>query len=129
MIPFIGPFIIFFSKLNVSCVLTLFLLRNLAYFLSSGVFFQYQPFKKIFQEYHHSDCQTTVRFQTRPDVSGLIWVQTVCQGYQQTKLAMTSRIHSTLCLVTQGNKSMKTDYTCIGDSENLENKIFRFLKY
>ena len=36
---------------------------------------------KILQEYHQ--CQT-VLIQMRPDkLSGLIWVQTVCKGYQQ----------------------------------------------
>ena len=34
-----------------------------------------------------SECQT-VRIQIRPDkVSGLIWIQIVCKGYQQTTIA------------------------------------------
>ena len=38
-------------------------------------------FKKLFQE--HCQCQTDW-VQIRPDIlSGLIWVQTVCKGYQQ----------------------------------------------
>ena len=42
----------------------------------------------IFQEYHQ--CQT-VWIQIRPDVlSGLIGVQTVCKGYQQTTKVATS---------------------------------------
>ena len=35
-----------------------------------------------------SECQT-VWIQIRPDVlSGLIWIQTVCKGYQQTTLKL-----------------------------------------
>ena len=48
------------------------------------IFFKNQFFEKFFQEYHL--CQT-VWNQIRPDIlSGLIWVQTVCKGYQQMTL-------------------------------------------
>ena len=48
------------------------------------IFFKINIFEKFFQEYHL--CQT-VWVQNRPDIlSGLIWVLTVCKGYQQTKL-------------------------------------------
>ena len=53
-------------------------------------------FEKFFQEYHLS-----VRdpIQIRPDVlSGLIWVQNVCKGYQQTTSGgkeLTQRVCST----------------------------------
>ena len=54
-------------------------------FLLSADFFSKSTFlKNFFQEYHK--CQT-VWIQTRPDIlSGLIWVKTVCKGYQQTAL-------------------------------------------
>ena len=54
-------------------------------FLSSADFFQNQLFQKILSEIP-SECQT-VCILIRPNIlSGLIWVQTVCKGYQQTKL-------------------------------------------
>ena len=54
-------------------------------FLSSADFFQNQFFRKILSGIR-SECQT-VWIQIRPDVlSGLIWVQTVCKGHQQTAL-------------------------------------------
>ena len=50
-------------------------------FLSSADFVQIQLFLKILQK-----CQTDW-IQIRPDVlSGLIWVQSVCKGYEQTNL-------------------------------------------
>ena len=56
----------------------------LLFFLLSADFFQNQLFKNPFQEYHQ--CQT-VWIQIRPDIlAGLIWVQTVCKGYQQMTL-------------------------------------------
>ena len=49
------------------------------------IFFQNQLLRKILPEIP-SECQT-VWNQIRPDIlSGLIWVQTVCTGYQQTTL-------------------------------------------
>ena len=48
------------------------------------IFFKIIYFEKFFQEYHHSQ---TVWIQIRPNIlSGLMWVQTVCKGYQQTTL-------------------------------------------
>ena len=37
-----------------------------------------------------SEC-LTVRIQIRPELLGLIWVQTVCKGYQQRAKVSTSR--------------------------------------
>ena len=55
------------------------------FFLSSADFFQNQLFRKI-PSGIPSECQTGW-IQIRPDVlSGLIWVQSVCKGYQQTAL-------------------------------------------
>ena len=52
--------------------------------MSSSDFLKTNILEKLFQEYHQ--CQT-VRIQIRPDIlSGLIWIQTVCKGYQQTAL-------------------------------------------
>ena len=52
------------------------------FFLSSADFFQNQ----LFEERKPSECQT-VWIQIRPEVlSGLIWIQIVCKGYQQTTL-------------------------------------------
>ena len=51
-------------------------------FLMSADFFQIQLFQKILSEIS-TWCQT-VWIQIRPDIlSGLIWVQIVCKGYQQ----------------------------------------------
>ena len=44
------------------------------------IFFKINFLRKFFQEYHH---WTLIR---PDDLSGLIWVQTVCQGYKQTTL-------------------------------------------
>ena len=53
-------------------------------FLSSADFFRNQRFRK-FLSGMLSECQT-VWTQIRPDfLLGLIWVQTVCNGYQQEK--------------------------------------------
>ena len=44
-------------------------------------------FERFFRNAKNSESQT-VLIQIRPDkTSGLIWVQTVCKGYQQTTLA------------------------------------------
>ena len=56
-------------KVFVLCTLEIFNSLHTG-FLSSGDFFT-----NVFQEYHQNVKQ-----------SGLIWVQTVCQGYQQTTL-------------------------------------------
>ena len=56
-------------------------------FWPSADFFQNQLFRKILSGIP-SECQTAWT-QIRPDIlSGLIWVQTVCTGYQQTTLSM-----------------------------------------
>ena len=48
------------------------------------IYFKIKFFKKFFQEYHQSVKQL---IQIRPDIlSGLIWIQTVCKGYQQMTL-------------------------------------------
>ena len=48
-------------------------------------FFQKQPFRKILSRIQ-SECRAAW-IQIRPDIlSGLIWVQTVCKGYQQMTL-------------------------------------------
>ena len=64
-------------------LLTLRLLVILHAFLSSADLYQNQHFrKKIFQECHQRECQT-VWTHIRPDIlSGLMWVQTVCECYQ-----------------------------------------------
>ena len=60
-------------------------LHNFFIFLSSADFFQNQLFQKLLSG-KPSKCQT-VWIQIRPDIlSGLIWVQTVCKGYQQAAL-------------------------------------------
>ena len=54
-------------------------------FLCLLIFFQNKLFRKIFSGIP-SECQTNW-IQIRPDIlSGLIWVQSVCKGYQQTTL-------------------------------------------
>ena len=56
-------------------------------FLLSADFFQNELFPKILSVIQ-SVCQT-VWIQISPDIlSGLIWVQTVCKGYQQTTLGV-----------------------------------------
>ena len=52
-------------------------------FLSSAFFFQNQLFRKILSGIQPE--RQTVSIKIRPDIlSGLIWVQTVCNGYQLT---------------------------------------------
>ena len=46
------------------------------------IFFKINFLKKFFQEYH----QSVKLFGPCSDSLGLIWVQTVCQGYQQMTL-------------------------------------------
>ena len=58
------------------------------FLLSSADFFQNQLFLKILSG--TSECQT-VWIQIRTDIlSVLLWVQTVCKGYQQTTKVTTS---------------------------------------
>ena len=86
---------------NVSNKLILSLQGNFSYFLSSADIFQIQLFFFKF-----SEC-LTVWIQIRSDIfSGLIWVQTVCKGYQQTTLAgkvLNNRVF-------QGKSSMISDW-------------------
>ena len=68
------------STLSAYCVIFLHSLLVFAYF-----FFKFFNFWKI-PSGIPSECQT-VRIQIRPDIlSGLICIQTVCKGYQQTAL-------------------------------------------
>ena len=54
-----------------------------AFLLSADFFFQNELFRKILSGIP-SECQTDW-IQFRPDIfSGLIWVQFVCKGYEQT---------------------------------------------
>ena len=63
------------------CILGNFFLHA---FLSSADFFQNQLFQKTLSGIP-SECQA-VWIQIRPDIlSGLIWIQTVCKGEQQTE--------------------------------------------
>ena len=65
----------------------------------SSDFFQNQLFFKVISGIP-SECHT-VWIQTRPHVlSGLIWVQTVCKSYQQTKLVGTHNIQDNFWLCT-----------------------------
>ena len=51
-------------------------------FVSSADFFKNQLFRKVLSKIP-SECQTDW-IQIRPDIlSGLIWVQSVCKGYEQ----------------------------------------------
>ena len=62
------------------------------------IFFERKYFD-FFQEYHPES--QTVWIQIRPDVLlGLIWVQTVCKGYQHTKPVGEVLIFSAFCLRT-----------------------------
>ena len=54
-------------------------------FLSSADFFQNELFERILSEIP-SECQTVWTLIRPDDLSGLIWVLTVYQGYQQTTL-------------------------------------------
>ena len=60
---------------------TLCVLGNSACFQSSADFIQNQ-IEKLFQE----NRQSVNRFGSRPVLSGLVWIRTVCKGYQKTTL-------------------------------------------
>ena len=62
-------------------------------FLSSADFFQNYFLKKILSGIP-SECQTVWTLTRPDDSSGLVWVQTVCQGYQQTTLVDKELINS-----------------------------------
>ena len=67
------------------------MLGNFACFLSSVVFFLKINFLKKNLSVIPSEYQT-IWIQIKPDVfSGLIWVKTVCKGYQQTTEVATNR--------------------------------------
>ena len=69
------------------------MLGNFRAFLLSADFFQNQLFPNIILGIP-SECQTDW-IQIRPDnLSGLIWVQTVCKGYQQTTQGQVSTVNS-----------------------------------
>ena len=60
------------------------------FFLSSVDFFKIKFFEKFFQEYYQSVAKNWI--QIRPDIlSGQIWVQAVCKGYQQATKVTTNR--------------------------------------
>ena len=74
-----------FKRLFIALILRM-LGKFSRFFWSSADFFSKSLFKKILSGIP-SECQT-VWIQIRPDIlSGLIWVQTVYDGYQQTALA------------------------------------------
>ena len=81
--------------------LTLCMLGNFAHFFVVCGFFFLTFSKKSFQEYHQCVDTISVSNSLNPDqarpiqirpyvLSGLIWVQTVCKGYQQTTKVATS---------------------------------------
>ena len=93
-------------------VLTLCPLGNVHAFLSSADFFRNHFFRKILSGIQ-PECQTDW-IQIRPDrTSGLIWVQSVCKGYEQT-----APLGKALNCILIGN---------IGDSlrNNLENGPYK----
>ena len=65
------------------CIIAYVVVFHQAAFLSSAdFFFKINFLKRIFQKYH----QIVKQFRPDRPSSGLIWVQTVCRGYQQTTL-------------------------------------------
>ena len=74
------------TKTNKKTLLVLFASKVILHaFLSSADFFQNQLFQKILSRMP-SECQTDW-IQIRLDIlSGLVWVHSVCKGYQQTTL-------------------------------------------
>ena len=68
-------------------ILTLCPLRNFSCFLSFANFFSTSTFSKnSIRNMVSSECQTDW-IQIRPDIlSGLIWIQSGCKGYEQTTL-------------------------------------------
>ena len=61
------------------------ILGNFSFFFCHLLIFSNQLFKKILSGIP-SECQTVWTLIRSDDSSGLIWVQTVCQGYQQGTL-------------------------------------------
>ena len=73
---------------------------NFLTYLWSADFFKINFLKNYFRKFHQ--CQT-VWILIRPDVlSGLIWVQTVCKGYQQTTLEGRVKSYSLLMSCVEG---------------------------
>ena len=73
--------------------------RVIFHILCNLIFFQNLIFQKILSGLP-SECQT-VWIQFRPDILlGLIWVQTICKGYQQTAKVVTStqRVNDYTCM-------------------------------
>ena len=58
------------------------------------IFFKINFFRKIFQEYHK--CQTVWTLIRPRRIASLIWVQTVCKGYQQ-KTMVDKELNSKSC--------------------------------
>ena len=69
-------------------VLIFSLLGNFSCFCCLLTFFKIKFLKKFLQK--HSECQT-VWIQISPDLSVLIWVQTVCKGYKQNTKVVTCK--------------------------------------
>ena len=67
------------------------------------IFFQNLLFEKILSGIP-SECQTVWTLIRPDDSSGLIWVQTVCQGYQQTTLVDKDYFFSSVYIIRGGIK-------------------------
>ena len=82
------------------------MLYNCTGFFSHAVaLLKINSFQNVLEGYHLNKCQT-VRIQIRPDfLSDLIWVQTVCKGYQQSTKIVPIRTH---LLQTAHMKQAKT---------------------
>ena len=65
----------YFKNLKISKLFAFWLLSH-AFLWSPLIFFQNQLSGEIMEEYNHSVKQFVY------DLSGLVWVQTVCKGYQ-----------------------------------------------
>ena len=84
-----NPFIML-PAAGVIDTLTLCMLSNFVFFSRLWIIFFKLTFSKKFLSGIPSECQT-VWIQIRSDnLSGLIWVQTVCKGYQQMTKVVTS---------------------------------------
>ena len=95
-----GSYVVFFlhsyrfkNLLNYECWVIFHALLSSAYYFSKSTFL-----KKIFREHYLAECQT-VWIQIRTDIlSVLIWIQTVCKGYQRmTKVAAGKKRFKSMC--------------------------------
>ena len=80
-------------------------------FLSSADFFQNQLFRKILSGIP-PECQTDWT-QIRPNIlSGLIWVQSVCKGYEQTTRGVLLKYFSALVIHDgdEAEESLETEH-------------------